>query len=114
MECTKPQPEQVTSQAISAKSAKNEGITKLDHDLHRLMKTLPRTVHQEVFGVLGPMTVNIVVNKAVFHENTMELNITRRIQLSPTLPEVKETATLKASVSLQRYGSKPANSSIYI
>ena len=94
MEYTKPQQEQQT-QAVALKSSANSNI---DREIFDLVKTLPKNVHREVTGVLGPMTVNITIDKTFCRDNCMELKLTRRIQLSPALPEVKETATIKASV----------------
>ena len=95
MEYTKPRLQQETSQAIALKSGANSNI---EHEIVSFMKSLPRSVHQEVIGELGPMTVDITVDKAICRNDCMALKLTRKIQLSPDLPEVKETATIKASM----------------
>ena len=95
MEYTKSQSQQETSQTMALRSGANSNI---EREIISFIKSLPRNIHQEVIGELGPMTVNITVNEAVCHNDCMELKLTRRIQLSPDLPEVKETATIKASV----------------
>jgi hypothetical protein len=95
MEYTKPQSQPERSQAIALK---NEAKSNIENEVVSLIKSLPKNVHQEMIGELGPMTVDITVDKAICRNDCMELKLTRKIQLSPNLPEIKETATMKASV----------------
>lgn len=97
VEYTEPQSQPEISQAIALR--KNDAKSNLENEIVSLVKSLPRKVHQEMIGDLGPMTVDITVDKAICRKDCMELKFTRKIQLSPDIPEIKETATMKASVN---------------
>ena len=96
-ECSAPQ-SQKASQAIEVKT-KGPREDAIREAIGNLVKQLPETSHQEVMTVLGPLSLDTVVEKNVT-ESGIEVKIIKTILPSSlTSPKVEVTTTLRASMN---------------
>ena len=89
---------QKASQAIEVKT-KGPREDAIKEVIGNLVKQLPETSHQEVMTVLGPLSLDVVVDKKVTNKG-IEVKIVQTIlPSSHTSPKVEVTTTLRASVN---------------
>ena len=97
MKCSTPK-SQNTSQSIEVKT-KGLAEDAVREVIGNLVKQLPDSSHQEFMTVLGPLTVDTVVNKNI-SETGIEVSVIRTILPSSlTSPKVKVTTTFRGSMN---------------
>ena len=89
---------QKASQAIEVKS-KGPTEDAIKEALGNVVKQLPESTHQEVMTPLGPLSLDIAVDKNITECGIEAKIVTTRVPASPLLPKVEVAITLRASVN---------------
>lgn len=97
MECSAPK-SQKASQAIEVKT-KGPAEDAVKEAMGNLVKQLPESSHQEVITPLGPVSLDIAVDKNITESGIEAKITTTRVPTSPLLPKVEVAITLRASVN---------------
>jgi hypothetical protein len=97
MECSAPK-SQKASQAIEVKT-KGPAEDAIKEAMGNFVKQLPESSHKEIMTPLGPLALDIDVDKNITESGIEAKIVTKRVPASPLLPKVEVAITLRASVN---------------